>query len=80
MIALEKYLGRTKLQLAILAVLLVIANRWFSLGLSDSELTKIVMSLVAYIVGESFVDAMKIGGNSHGESGQSKGESAKSDR
>lgn len=63
----KKYLSRTKLQLALLAVLLVIANRWFGLGLSDSELTKIVLSLVAYIVGESFVDAKRTaGGHTHG--------------
>lgn len=62
----KKYLSRTKLQLAILAVLLVVANRWFSLGLSDSELTKIVLSVVAYIFGESIVDAKRAGGKTHG--------------
>lgn len=53
----SKYLDRTKLQMAILAVLLVIANKYFGLGLSDTELTTAVMGMVAYIIGESIVDA-----------------------
>lgn len=52
-----KYLGRTKLQVAILAVLLVIANKYAGLGLDNAQLTTAVMGLIAYIVGQSFVDA-----------------------
>lgn len=54
---LTKYATRTKLQAAILAVLLVVANKAFDLGLSQTELTAAVLGLVGYIIGESMVDA-----------------------
>lgn len=53
----SKYLNRTKLQVAILAVLLVIANKYFSLGLDQGQLTLAVYGLIAYIGGESLADA-----------------------
>lgn len=55
----KKYLSRTKLHMALLAVLLVIANKYADLGLSQGELTTAVMGLVAYILGEAAVDAFK---------------------
>lgn len=54
-----KYLNRTKLQAAILAVLLVMANRWFDLGMDNTQLTLVVLALLGYIVGEAYVDGAK---------------------
>ena len=55
---LSKKLQSRKLWVAVLAALVVFANRYFDLGLSETDINKIVFALVSYIVAEGTADAV----------------------